>query len=432
MPLAGLTSARRDAVATGSSARPFDVAVWHPTGRPRPVRAFDAWLASRVHRLTADVGVGLALWDDRLLPAQGAAVGDLVVHDRKTLLGLALNPEMAFGEAYMSGRLDVRGPFEDVIEALSRVSAPAPSWRSRLLAALTPRATFDAARENVHRHYDLGNAFYAAWLDRAMLYTCAYFERPDVDLDTAQLAKIDRVCRKLHLGAADHVADLGCGWGGFAIEAARRYGCRVTGFNVSREQLEYARARAVREGLADRVSFVDDDYRNVGGRYDAIVSLGMLEHVGPQNFPALAEVVRRSLSPTQGRGLLHFIGRDTPRPLNAWIRRRIFPGAYPPTLAEVTERVLVPAGCSVVDVENLRLHYARTLALWRSRFDAAADAVRQEYGDVFRRAWSLYLAGSEAAFATGWLQLFQVVFTPRAGDPPWWTRDDALRADPPR
>jgi len=162
----------------------------------------------------------------------------------------------------------------------------------------------------------------------------------------------------------------------------------------------------------------------VSGRFDAFVSIGMLEHVGIRHFSTLADVLQRSLQRSGGRGLLHFIGRDIPRPLNAWIRRRIFPGAYPPTIAEVTTRVLAPAGMSVIDIENLRLHYARTLAHWCERFDAAKDDVRTTFGEEFRRAWQMYLAGSQAAFSSGWLQLFQVVFAPRESAPPSWTRAD--------
>jgi cyclopropane-fatty-acyl-phospholipid synthase len=161
------------------------------------------------------------------------------------------------------------------------------------------------------------------------------------------------------------------------------------------------------------VDFIEDDYRNVTGRFDVFVSVGMLEHVGRRQFGALAEVRRRCLRRESGRGLLHFIGRDVPWPLNAWTRRRLFPGAYPPTLGEVTASILGPSGMSVLDVENLRPHYARTLALWSNRFAVAAEHVRATYGDERQRAWELYLAGSEAAFATGWMQLFQVVFAPR-------------------
>ena len=216
-----------------------------------------------------------------------------------------------------------------------------------------------AARDNVHHHYDLGNSFYQQWLDQELVYTCAYFERPEMSLDEAQRAKLDLVCRKLQLRPGDTVVEAGCGWGALALFMARHYGVRVKAFNVSTEQLAFARDRAAREGLTDRVEFIDDDYRNVRGTYDVFVSIGMLEHVGLAHLHTLADVLGRTLRRDGGRGLLHFIGRDTPCPLNPWIRRRIFPGAYTPTLAEVTRRVLEPAGMSVVDVENLRLHYAQ-------------------------------------------------------------------------
>jgi cyclopropane-fatty-acyl-phospholipid synthase len=210
---------------------------------------------------------------------------------------------------------------------------------------------------------------------------------------------------------------------------ARQYGVHVKAFNVSREQLEYARSRASREGLAGRVEFIDDDYRNVVGQYDAFVSVGMLEHVGLKHFHSVADVLRRTIRPDGGRGFLHFIGRDIARPLNAWITRRIFPGAYPPTLAEVTKGIIAPAGMSTIDVENLRLHYARTLACWSERFAAAREQVRALYGATFERAWELYLAGSQAAFATSSLQLFQVLFVPRRSTPPALTRADIYEAD---
>lgn len=393
-------------------------------GAPRPL---DRWLAWLVQRQVAPAGVGVELWDGAHVPGSPSPpVGDLVVHDRRTLVGLATHPDLYFGEAYMAGGLDVRGPFEPVLEALSRLSAPEPTWRTRLMTAIARPTTLGDARRYVHEHYDLGNDFYSRWLDANMFYTCAYFAHPDQTLDAAQAGKADRVCRKLHLQKTDHVVDAGCGWGGFALHAARHVGCRVTAFNVSREQLEFARARAKREGLDQLVSFVDDDYRNITGQCDAFVSLGMLEHVGQRQFDDLARVLARVVRRHDGRGLLHFIGRDVPCPLNAWLRRRIFPGAYAPTLGEVTSRVLAPAGMSVVDVENLRLHYARTLAHWSERYEASVDAVRSELGTPFARAWSLYLAASQAAFASGWLQLYQVVFSPRESDPPWWTRDDAL------
>ena len=389
----------------------------------------DRWLAARVQATIAHVGVRLELWDgsspyDGRLPP----LGDLVVHDRRALIGLALHPELYFGEAYMHGRLDVRGPFEEVIDAISRSGTPERSWRDEVRAVVAGAIDPRHARQNVHHHYDIGNAFYEGWLDRELVYTCAYFADAAMSLEAAQHAKHALICRKLDLRPGMEVVEAGCGWGALALHMARECGVRVRAFNVSREQLAHARARAVREGLTDRVEFIDDDYRNIRGQADAFVSVGMLEHVGLRQFGDLAAVIRGTVRRGGGRGLLHFIGRDAPRPLNAWIRRRIFPGGYPPTLAQVTTRVLVPAGMSIVDVENLRLHYARTLAEWSARFAEDAGAIRARYGEAFERAWRLYLAGSRAAFATGWMQLFQVVFTPFETAPPYWNRGEVYAA----
>src|SRR6185503_5957304 len=163
--------------------------------------------------------------------------------------------------------------------------------------------TLHAARENVHDHYDLGNDFYRLWLDREMVYTCAYFPSPDAALEEAQTSKMDLVCRKLQLRAGERVIEAGCGWGALALHMARNYGVRVRAFNISKEQIAWARERAAREGLADRAECV------------AFVSVGMLEHVGLPDFPALGEVIDRTLA-ADGRGLLHFIGRNRPAPLN--------------------------------------------------------------------------------------------------------------------
>jgi cyclopropane-fatty-acyl-phospholipid synthase len=202
---------------------------------------------------------------------------------------------------------------------------------------------------------------------------------------------------------------------------ARAYGARVRAFNISAEQIAYARDRAAREGLTDRVEFIEDDYRNVSGSCDVFVSVGMLEHVGKPDYGTFGDVLDRTLA-RDGRALLHFIGRNRPQPLNAWIRKRIFPGAYPPALREVFEDILEPHGLSVLDVENLRLHYAKTLEHWRDRFDRSVDKVRAMFDERFVRAWTLYLAGSQAAFTAGSLQLFQVVVARGASNALPWTR----------
>ncbi len=266
------------------------------------------------------------------------------------------------------------------------------------------------SRHNVHAHYDLGNDFYELWLDRQMVYTCAYFETRDQTLDEAQRAKLDYVCRKLQLQPGQHVVEAGCGWGALALHMARHYGVTVRAYNISPAQLEHARARATREGLGDRVSFIDGDYRSIDGRCDAFVSIGMLEHVGSAHYHELGRVIDRVLDPVSGRGLVHFIGRHAPRPFNPWVARRIFPGAHAPSLGEVLPDLLEYWRLPVIDVENLRRHYAATLHHWLERYEANVERVRARFGETFVRTWRLYLASSEACFRSGDLQLFQVVF----------------------
>jgi cyclopropane-fatty-acyl-phospholipid synthase len=385
----------------------------------------DRWLLAR---LAARMGAA------RLRYALGGAVvgasdarATVRFADRLALLGLLVDPEVHFGDAFSVGRIDVEGDLVAAIEEAykappSRTAAPL-RWLS-LLARHTPAR----ARTNVEHHYDIGNDFYAQWLDRELVYTCAYFETQDAGLEQAQIAKLDLVCRKLALRPGETVAEAGCGWGALARHMARRYGVRVTACNLSREQVAWARQRAALEGLADRVEFLEADYRELQGRFDVFVSVGMLEHVGLRAYGDLARTIDRCLDPRRGRGLLHFIGRDAPRPLNAWIRKRIFPGAYPPTLDQVVRLVLRPAHVGVVDVESLRRHYAATLDHWLRRYDAAVAAGRIGFDERFRRAWRVYLAGSQAAFLTGWLDLFQLTFTRRADDTLPWTRASLYRS----
>jgi len=378
----------------------------------------DRWLRWLLQRTFGDAPLRFALANGTLLHSPPTApVATLVLRDRRLVLRLILNPELTLGEAYMAGDLDIRGDLVAAVEAGYRAiegrMARGPS---------TGRHSIRVSRDNVEHHYDLGNDFYRLWLDEQMVYTCAYFPAPEVSLEAAQTAKLDYVCRKLSLRPGERVVEAGCGWGALALHMARHYGVNVRAYNLSREQIRFARDRAESEGLGGRVTFVEEDYRRIDGRFDVFVSVGMLEHVGRENYATLGRLIERCLVPRGGRGLLHFIGRDRPRLLNAWIRRRIFPGAYAPALAEVLEEVLQPCGLSVLDVENLRLHYAQTLAHWLSRYERVWQKVVERYGEVFARAWRLYLAGSQAAFNTGSLQLFQVAFARSGSNDMPWTR----------
>jgi cyclopropane-fatty-acyl-phospholipid synthase len=394
-----------------------------PSGRA------ERFLLERLRRLLVRARVRLVLWDGTELASPDASAATVLVRDRRTLLAILWDPEQHFGDAYADGRIEVRGDLLAFLEASYRSWEDKP-WRGLGGAArFVGRRASDlvGTRRDVQSHYDLGNAFYRLWLDDRLVYTCAYFEHPDATLEDAQVAKMDHVCRKLRLRPGETVIEAGCGWGALALHMARHYGVSVRAYNISREQIGHARERARTEGLADRVQFVDADYRGIQGTADVFVSVGMLEHVGLANYGALGEVIGRCLDPLRGRGLLHFIGRDRMRPLNAWIRRRIFPGAYAPTLAQAVDRVLEPGSLSVLDVENLRMHYALTLDHWRRRFESAAARIGAAFDERFVRTWRLYLAGSQAAFSTGVLQLFQVTFGRGGDNEAPWTRASLYR-----
>jgi cyclopropane-fatty-acyl-phospholipid synthase len=395
----------------------FSVPTFSSQAAPAGSTAVDRWALARIQRSVATAPVRFRLWDGFELCATAHPVATIVIKNRRALFSWVWDPELNFGEAYMFGAVEIRG---DLVALLDEIYRALKNQRPRGWWLWQRSNDVSAAKENVHRHYDLGNDFYRLWLDREMVYTCAYFPAPATTLEDAQAAKMDLVCRKLRLMPGERVLEAGCGWGSLALFMARHYGVRVRAFNISAEQIAYARDRACREGLAGRVEFVEDDYRSVRGAYDVFVSVGMLEHVGLPDYPTFGRVIDRSLT-AAGRGLLHFIGRNRPAPLNAWIRKRIFPGAYPPTLREVFERVLEPQDLSVLHVENLRLHYAQTLKHWYERFDGAAATVAEMFDDTFVRAWRLYLAGSRAAFTTGTMQLFQVVFARDSSDAIPWT-----------
>lgn len=348
------------------------------------------------------------------------AVATMRFLDRATLYAFLRSTEIGFGEGYTDGRIEVEG---DLVELLAAAYAtPRSPLAERLLfrSRRPRRNTLRGSRHNIHRHYDLGNEFYRLWLDERMLYTCAYYPTPEATLEEAQVAKMHHVCRKVALRPGERVVEAGCGWGSLALHMARHYGVTVRAFNISSEQIAWAREQAARQGLADRVEFVLDDYRHIRGTYDCFMSVGMLEHVGPSHYRDLSRVMDRCLAP-HGRGLIHTIGRTRPTRLNAWIEKHIFPGGYPPSLGEMMA-LFEPARFSVLDVENLRLHYERTAAAWLERFERHVDTVQRMFDERFVRAWRLYLAGTTVAFRVGLLQLFQVVFARERHNGIPWTR----------
>jgi len=379
------------------------------------VYGVDVLIARKFLQAIGEPSLRMVLWDGKeIAPLNSTPAVGMVIRNRATLWRLLTNPLLHFGDDYCAGRIEVEGGLVAFMETVYRAMAQTPNFRRTPDPAAYRRNqpklnSLSGAKENIHHHYDIGNAFYELWLDAEMLYTCAYFPEPAASLEDAQIAKMDLVCRKLGLQKGQTVVEAGCGWGALARYMAKRYGVRVKAYNISREQIAYARERAKAEGLEGQIEYMEDDYRNITGTYDTFVSVGMLEHVGPDHYRELGAVIDRSLR-EEGLGLIHSIGQNTATPMSPWFLKRIFPGSYPPTLREMMA-LFEPWEFTVLDVENLRLHYAKTCEHWLERFEQNRELVREMFDECFVRAWRLYLSGCIANFTIGALQLFQVVFS---------------------
>lgn len=347
-----------------------------------------------------------------------------------TALKLVVNPDFYLGEAYMNGELVLeRGSLWDLLDLLGRNLALRPAGSQNPLARLWKAAgrqlqqtnSLSVARRNVAHHYDLSDALYRTFLDENMQYSCAYFREPGQSLEEAQRAKIRHLISKLRLEPGHRVLDIGCGWGGLALEMARAEGVCVTGVTLSEEQLRICKERSSRLGLDHKIVFAKSDYREIAGRYDRIISVGMFEHVGAPNYLSFFRRVSDMLS-DDGVALIHSIGRRTPPSLtNPWIRKYIFPGGYIPALSEVTAAI-EQTGLWITDVEILRLHYAETLRYWRERVLKNASLISDLYDDRFVRMWEFYLAGCEMGFRHSDLMVFQAQLAKRVDSIPV-TRD---------
>jgi cyclopropane-fatty-acyl-phospholipid synthase len=333
------------------------------------------------------------------------------VRDASVLTSILRRPALRFGETFMEGLWKpVSGSLLSVLEAgLTMVNSVELTPGERKLKTLRGRiAEINnpfTSRRNVAHHYDLDRELYAAFLDRDLFYSCAYFREPGMDLEAAQQAKCAHIAAKLDLRPGARVLDIGCGWGGLAMYLAANHGVHVTGITLSQEQLAVGQQRVKARGLSASVELRLEDYRLTEGRFDAVVSVGMFEHVGRPQYPTFFRRVRELLKP-DGVALLHTIGRSSPPgSTNAWIRKYIFPGGYIPAASEVL-KVIEPEGLIVSDLETWRLHYAWTLAEWHRRFQAARETFRARFGERFCRMWEFYLQASEANFRLGDLVVF--------------------------
>ncbi len=325
-------------------------------------------------------------------------------------------PKLAIGEGYMDGELEIiEGDLYDFLDLCMANLGNLPQsrfhrWAETLRDKVALWQTFNPihkAAGKVRHHYDLNGQLFDLFLDADRQYSCAYFKSPNDSLEQAQAHKKRRLAAKLHLADGHRVLDIGSGWGGLAMTLAGLRDVTVVGVTLSEEQYQHSRRRIDNAGLAERVRIHLQDYRQVQGHFDRIVSVGMLEHVGPRHYLEYYRKIAQLLT-DNGVAVIHAIGKfHTPAPLNPWMAKYIFPGAYTPTLAEQT-KAIEKAGLWVTDVEILRVHYADTLKAWRRRFQQNIDTARALYDDRFCRMWDFYLAGCEAAFRRGELMVFQI------------------------
>ncbi|MFO1301085.1 MAG: cyclopropane-fatty-acyl-phospholipid synthase family protein [Burkholderiaceae bacterium] len=335
-----------------------------------------------------------------------------------------LKPSMSsLGEAFVEGHIDVDGDVREVVaiaEHLSRVvdeeqgRGKLPSWLAR--------HTRKSDRKAIEYHYDVSNEFYSLWLDPRMVYSCAYFRTGDEDLETAQVQKLDHICRKLMLAPGQALLDIGCGWGAMAIHAAKHYGVKAVGVTLSTNQYELARERVRQAGLEDRVEIRLQDYRDVPGdaSFDRISSIGMFEHVGLKNLRGYFDTVYRLLRPG-GIALNHGItssdadNRSVGLGAGDFIDKYVFPDGELPHVS-LAIRELSAAGLELADAESLRRHYAKTLWFWSDGFERNVARLTALAGEKRARIWRVYLAGCAHAFAHGWINLYQLlVIRPRLG-----------------
>lgn len=382
-----------------------------------------------------DIPLRVKLWDGNQFDLGPSPQVTIVVKDPQLIAQLTHPNLEALGSAFVEGQLELEGDIGEVIRVCDELSQTLLKDEDDVLPQRTSHDKSTDA-EAISYHYDLSNAFYQLWLDPDMVYSCAYFKEPDNTLAQAQQDKFDHLCRKLRLQGSDYLLDVGCGWGGLARFAAREYGAKVYGITLSKEQLKLGRQRVKEEGLADKVELHILDYRDLpeDGRFDKVVSVGMFEHVGHANLELYC---RKLFSAVREGGLVmnhgitakHVDGRPVGRGAGAFIDRYVFPHGELPHISMISARIC-EAGLEVVDVESLRLHYAKTLNHWSENLENQLHRAAALVPEKTLRIWRLYLAGCAYAFSKGWMNLHQILavkpFADGHHDLPW-TREDIYR-----
>lgn len=375
-------------------------------------------LLQKLSHKTGATSFAIDFWDNTSMCfGENPPSFKLVFKDKIPKVKILQDPSLAFGEAYMDGIIDFEGNLQEIIETIYNIEIP--FFRKRefrgirgMLSQENRSTSLGKQQKDVQHHYDLGNDFYELWLDETMSYSCAYFCSPEDSLYKAQLQKIDYTLKKLNLHPGESILDIGSGWGWLIIRAAQQYGVKALGLTLSEEQLYKTKQRIEEYGLSGQVDVKLMDYRNLtesGEKFDKIVSVGMVEHVGRANLPKYMETANKLLVPG-GVSLLHCITGQIEGTCNKWIRKNIFPGGYIPSIRELIW-LLPEYNFNLMDAESLRLHYAKTLEHWAKNFEDNVDFVRQKYDERFVRMWRLYLNSCAASFHASGINIHQIVFS---------------------
>lgn len=328
------------------------------------------------------------------------------------LSDLVTSTSLALGEAYMDGKLEIEGDLYYALDHFLGQMGKFSTDENALKKLIHTSVSKKNQKKEVSSHYDIGNDFYKLWLDETMSYSCGYFKNADDTLYQAQVNKADYILRKLHLEEGMELLDIGCGWGYLLIEAAKKYKVHGTGITLSQEQYAEFQRRIEAEGLGECLTVKLMDYRDLpqlGMQFDRIVSVGMVEHVGRQNYQLFQDCVDKALK-EGGVYLLHFISALKEYPGDAWIKKYIFPGGVVPSLREMVH-CMAEDNFHILDVENLRLHYNKTLLCWRKNFQEHIQEVRKMFDERFVRMWEMYLSSCAATFHNGIIDLHQVLAT---------------------
>jgi len=400
--------------------------------------SLEAQIEKKISALRAkgEVPLAIELWNGKRYALAERTSVTLRIPGAKALRHFVHPDLAALGEAYVEGDIDLEGPIDEALRAAEILTRELGTPAKGRLPFLRARHSKKRDAEAIRYHYDVSNDFYSLWLDRRMVYSCGYFKTGGEDLDVAQEQKLDHICRKLRLQPEDRFLDIGCGWGALVLHAAERYGARATGITLSENQHALAIERIRSAGLQDHCKVLLRDYRDVAGDgvFDKIASVGMFEHVGLKNLPLYFSTIRRLLA-DGGIAMNHGItavdteSREVGLGAGEFVEKYVFPHGEVPHLSLVVKE-MGAAGLEVMDVETLRLHYAKTLAHWSQRLEANLDAARGHSGDKRLRIWRVYLAGCAHAFERNWVTIHQVLAVKDdnpARNPLPWTRDYIYR-----